>query len=178
LILTKASSIQIRSSEGSYRRGYYQGYGFAIEDFLYLLKKSRSKLEAHYLVNEFLESEVYVWRSKKNEVRSNPCFRSWLLEREKQKHIANAYSAKRRAALKRAIPSWVDSNHFEQIKTFYEEAKKRSQRTGERWNVDHIIPLCGKTVCGLHLPWNLQLLTEKENMQKSNKSWPDCWENS
>ena len=69
-------------------------------------------------------------------------------------------TAKRRAQKLRAIPPWAD---LKKIRELYKEAKRLGMV------VDHIIPLQGQLVCGLHVETNLQLLTASENSQKHNK---------
>lgn len=73
-----------------------------------------------------------------------------------------AKEARRRAKKLQATPPWADQ----------EKISKVYQNCPPGMEVDHIIPLQGKTVCGLHVDYNLQYLTESENCKKSNKLLP------
>lgn len=81
---------------------------------------------------------------------------------------ANAKTAARRAARKQATPSWLTDEHKTQMLDFYVRAKSLTKQSGVPHEVDHIYPLNGETVCGLHVPWNLQILTATENRAKAN----------
>lgn len=96
----------------------------------------------------------------------------WLLQNPEQRKKSSAeyvkrnseyyaeYSSLRRRYCLKAKPSWVDES---KLKEFYHLAKELGLE------VDHIIPLKHDQVCGLHVPWNLQLLTRSENAKKSNR---------
>ena len=58
---------------------------------------------------------------------------------------------------------------IEQIKELYTCAQMFKLYTGEEYHVDHIVPLQGKLVCGLHVPWNLQVIPARDNHVKYNK---------
>lgn len=79
-----------------------------------------------------------------------------------------ARNAKRRANKKLATPKWLSKDDYRFIELFYKEAVRLSN-SNTTYEVDHIIPLNGENVCGLHVPWNLQILTTEENILKSNK---------
>jgi 5-methylcytosine-specific restriction endonuclease McrA len=81
----------------------------------------------------------------------------------------NANSAKRRSLIKQAIPTWAN---IDMIQKIYDKCASTTNETGIRHNVDHIVPLQGKNVCGLHCEDNLQILTETANKQKGNKLNP------
>lgn len=66
---------------------------------------------------------------------------------------------------KRATPGWAD---YDKIMEIYRKAKEMTDETGIIYEVDHIIPLNGKNVCGLHVENNLQILTQEENRLKFN----------
>jgi 5-methylcytosine-specific restriction endonuclease McrA len=73
--------------------------------------------------------------------------------------------AKRRATKINATPSWFEKD---KIALLYEKAKWLESLTGLQYHVDHIIPLQGDNVCGLHVWANLQILEASINIAKSN----------
>ena len=75
----------------------------------------------------------------------------------------------RRRRHREATPAWLTKQQREDIKQLYVQAQKISKLTGVRYEVDHIIPLTNDSVCGLHVPWNLQVISKTENLKKANK---------
>lgn len=94
---------------------------------------------------------------KKHAERINASMVQW---RADNKGAVNHYKAKRRALHKKATPAWADINS---IKTIYTEARSLGMV------VDHIIPLRGANVSGLHVENNLRIISRSENARKYNK---------
>jgi hypothetical protein len=80
------------------------------------------------------------------------------------------YIAKRKAIKLNQTPDWLTEDHLKQIDEVYKESSRLTEETDSKHHVDHIFPLQGKKERGLHVPWNLQILTESENTSKHNKS--------
>lgn len=101
---------------------------------------------------------------------------SWVYHTEPtrkcERHHAQslADSCARRAGIKSATPKWANRSA---IKDVYSEAIKKTKQTGIRHEVDHIIPLRGKNVNGLHVAENLQVIPASINRKKSNKHVSD-----
>lgn len=89
--------------------------------------------------------------------------------RLKNKARVLANKAKYRASKRNKTPIWVDKDHLWLIKQAYELAILRTKQFGFSWHVDHIIPLSGKNVSGLHVIENLQVIPGVENLLKNNK---------
>lgn len=74
--------------------------------------------------------------------------------------------AKRRAATVQAEPPWADAAL---IKFLYATRQYMTNATGVDWHVDHIVPLQGRNVCGLHVHFNLRVIPAVDNLRKGNK---------
>jgi hypothetical protein len=97
-----------------------------------------------------------------NRLKFKATARRWLEENRPRFYHLNRLRQKRIA---RATPGWADT---EAIYLIYLEARRLSAETGIAHHVDHIIPLNGKLVCGLHVAGNLQPMIWLENLKKRN----------
>lgn len=75
----------------------------------------------------------------------------------------------RRRKHRQATPKWLTSQQRGEMRELYKIAITMTKTTGEPYVVDHIVPLRSDTVCGLHVPWNLRVITQAENLKKSNR---------
>lgn len=80
----------------------------------------------------------------------------------KSAFISKTYQARKR----KAVPSWAN---LDRIEALYSLAAMFTSNTGEKWHVDHIIPIKNDLVCGLHVYENLRVVPATVNLQKSNK---------
>lgn len=90
----------------------------------------------------------------------------WL---EKNMPRKLAWNNQRRAAKLNATPSWLSAIELAQIQEMYDVAAAKTMQTGICYQVDHIHPLKGNGFAGLHVPWNLRVITAADNYRKNNK---------
>ena len=103
---------------------------------------------------------------KKNKEKIYKTRKLWNAENSARLKVQRAA---RRHRTRRATPNWLSEEQKQKIFDVYLETSIKSAESGEKYEVDHIIPITSNIVCGLHVPWNLQILTQTENRQKSNK---------
>ena len=89
--------------------------------------------------------------------------------KENNKTQVRADTKARRRKHRQATPPWLTRKQKTEIRQLYQIAITMTKTTREQYVVDHIVPLRGQDVCGLHVPWNMQVITQNENLKKSNK---------
>jgi hypothetical protein len=130
--------------------------------------------EYKLLVNKWKQKNEERIRDVSNSYKSKNAgkIKKWIAENHWRK---SEYNASRRAA---SFNASLRLNELcqRQIKQIYKEAKTISAETGVPHHVDHIVPLRAKNCCGLHVPWNLQIIPASVNVSKGNKmpSKEDC----
>lgn len=141
-------------------------------------KKNPEKRREHYRANKdrvLVQAAEYRQAHKAEERAARAAHyqrnkahvaRSAAAYRKANPQIYTEADARRRAAEKNAMPPWADRAA---IRAFYADAARLTAETGIHHEVDHIVPIQGKTVCGLHVPANLQALTRTANRSKLNK---------
>lgn len=97
------------------------------------------------------------------------CNRKAVSEFQKRNRDKNcAKTSQYRSKKLNAVPKWLSKEDVAKMRSIYKSCKLISKKTGIRHEVDHIVPLNHPLVQGLHVPWNLQILTAEENKKKSN----------
>ena len=124
--------------------------------------KHKANNRAWYLANKEKVLHKQKVRDRANPEKKAAKYREWSQANPDKRRALNA---KRRASELQRTPKWAC---FESIKKFYTCAKDLEELTGISFHVDHIIPLQGELVSGLHVETNLQILTAFENSSKSN----------
>ena len=139
----------------------------------------RAYQKAHYEANRDKRlAQNKAWRQA-NRDNVNACIKAWeQANPEKHRARSRAYYARnkayynlkaleRRLAVREQTPAWNDRAKMLAI---YAECSKRNEKAGYiKWHVDHIVPLRGKNVWGLHVHTNLRIILASENRAKSNK---------
>ena len=98
-----------------------------------------------------------------------------LAYKEANPELYKALTSVRKRRHRSATPIWVGAEEKKAIRQMYLEAQRLTKMTGERYVVDHVYPLLSDQVCGLHTLRNLRVMTQEENLKKSNKM-PDLEE--
>lgn len=105
------------------------------------------------------------WAAKNRE-RSREIKRKW---KKNNKGLSHSYTVLRRLRIKNSCIKSLTKEDIDFIKVYYIVADLLSNTTKIKYVVDHIVPLQGENVCGLHVPWNLRLMENTDNIKKSNK---------
>lgn len=129
-----------------------------------IAKKKKETREKNFAkVQEY--SKDYYAKNREARLKKNA---DWYKKNSKNEDVIawiRSKSSKRRAAKINAVVPWTDDK---EIKKVYAKAREMTKMSGIKYEVDHVIPLQGKMVCGLHVMDNLEIITKEKNREKRN----------
>ena len=145
-----------RVKQAEYGKEYYEKNK---EKILNIKKEYRdsNKLKVSEKKKKYYEENKSKVLSQKREYRQ--------ANKDKVNALAKAYKVSKI----RRLPKWIGKEEMWLIKEAYALAKLRTSIHGFSWHVDHVVPLQGELVSGLHIPENLQVIPWMENIKKKNK---------
>lgn len=132
-------------------RGYVKGKYHALAQSDEYREAERARIRAFHQANP---EKVRAWDQR---------------YRENNLALLNAKAKRYVLARERRTPKWLTPDDLWMMEQAYELAALRSTLFGFPWHVDHVLPLHGRVVSGLHVPHNLQVIPGSENRAKSNR---------
>lgn len=120
------------------------------------------RAKEHYRNNR----EACIERARQWRLANPEKFRDHQRNRSVDKAVNCEKQMRRYASERRQTPPWVSKADLVPI---YRQCQVATEQTGVPHHVDHIVPLRGETVSGLHVPWNLQVIPAKVNQAKGNR---------
>ena len=136
-------------------RAYGAAYRAKNKDRIAAKRAERAHANREYAKKYRTEQKAEAQKTKKQYVDRN-------------RGAINAYVASRRVDKIQRTPAWLTDFDRLKIKCIYAVAAMLTKHNNEPWHVDHVIPLRGKNVSGLHVPANLRVIRGEENMAKHN----------
>ena len=119
----------------------------------------------NYAKNAEMHKQKSAQYRAQNPEKVRECYLASMRKRKPQKAAAEMA---RQAKKLQATPPWLTKEDLKQIDAIYVCAKETASFAGFDCSVDHIVPLRGKEVCGLHVPWNLRVVSRSYNSKKHN----------
>ena len=148
--------------------------GKATKNKLAWAEKNKDKVLAAGQKYHKQNKETRLAKNKERRMQNPEIYREYVKKwRSENMGQVLATNALRHANKLQRTPKWLTKEDKRKISNIYKNARHLTVTTGEQHHVDHIIPLQGKLVSGLHVPLNLQILHWKDNLSKRHKYTPE-----
>jgi hypothetical protein len=146
-----------------------QGEKFKVSQRRYKQSEKGRANDARYAQSEKGKATKRERRKRYEQSEQGKAANKRYEQSEKGRSTLNRIAQERRAAKLNATPAWYNRNKVNEI---FKKSTRKTNQTGKAHTVDHIVPLQGKTVCGLHVQGNLRVILETTNLKKFNQFTP------